>query len=144
MERLRQIASTKPRYTWYKSCIACQSNFRAWRKTQSLCSECYKCSRTLKESKATNNYISTKTPGLFLHRQIAEELIGRKLNTNEVVHHLDENPQNNDLTNLIVLSRYLHGKLHLYLDVQRVILEKSKNENIENCWNNLRVPMTTA
>ena len=26
----------------------------------------------------------------------------------------------------------------------RVVLEKSNNENIENCWNNLVVPMTTA
>jgi hypothetical protein len=34
-------------------------------------------------------------------------------------------------------DRYLVVKL-------RVIFEKSKIENIENCWNSLRVPMTTA
>ena len=26
----------------------------------------------------------------------------------------------------------------------RVVLEKSNSENIENCWNNLIVPMTTT
>ena len=29
-------------------------------------------------------------------------------------------------------------------DQQRVIFEKSRNENPENCWNNLIVPITTA
>jgi hypothetical protein len=96
------------------------------------------------QSRVTHQYITTNQPGRTEHRNLAETLLGRKLGTNEVVHHMDENPKNNRATNLVVMDRRLHGKLHLYLDRQRVIIEKSMNENIENCWNNLRVPMTTA
>ena len=78
------------------------------------------------------------------HRRIAEQVLNRKLHTNEVVHHLDENPKNNNLTNLIIISRKVHTSLHQFLKIQGVILEGSKNENNENCWDNLRVPMTTA
>jgi hypothetical protein len=31
-----------------------------------------------------------------------------------------------------------------YLDYQRVIIEKSMNENCGNCWKTLIAPMTTA
>lgn len=35
--------------------------------------------------------------------------------------------------------------IHIVLKQNKgVILEESKNENNENCWDNLRVPMTTA
>jgi hypothetical protein len=57
---------------------------------------------------------------------------------------LNENPKDNRLKNLIVLDRRTHGRLHSFLRLQRVIIEKSINENVENCWNNLRVPMTTT
>jgi hypothetical protein len=45
---------------------------------------------------------------------------------------------------LLTLSRTRHSRLHRYLDIQRVIIEKSVNENSENCWEALIVPMTTA
>ncbi len=102
------------------------------------------------ESKATNKYVvahgSTLENKQFRHehRKIAELLLGRKLCTNEVIHHMDENPENNNVSNLMVLDRRIHVKLHKYLDLQRVILEKSGNENSENCWKTLIIPMTTA
>ena len=42
---------------------------------------------------------------IFTHRKVAEEIIGRQLNKNEVVHHLDHNKLNNDKNNIVVLSR---------------------------------------
>lgn len=42
-----------------------------------------------------------------------------------IVHHLDENPDNNTITNLLILNRTQHTKLHRYLEKKLVaIIEK--------------------
>lgn len=46
------------------------------------------------------------------HRFIVEQKIGRKLTRDEVVHHIDGNRANNDISNLMVMSRGEHSKLH--------------------------------
>ena len=46
------------------------------------------------------------------HRIIMENHLGRLLNSNEVVHHKDENKKNNDISNLEVLSDIEHVRLH--------------------------------
>lgn len=139
-------ADTLGRYRHSLTCIACSSPYLGWRNKNALCPDCYKRKRELAaQGVATNNYENAGGGGYcWKHRKIAEELVGRKLNSSEVVHHIDENPRNNEITNLLVISRSMHGKLHLYLDTQRVILAKALNENFENCWNTLIAPMTTA
>ena len=47
-----------------------------------------------------------------LHRHIMEEHLGRELSRNEVVHHIDGNAFNNDLSNLMLLTRAEHAELH--------------------------------
>lgn len=46
------------------------------------------------------------------HRQIMEEHLGRKLGPDELVHHRNHNPFDNDLDNLEVLSHQAHSQLH--------------------------------
>lgn len=46
------------------------------------------------------------------HRVIMEKHLNRKLDTNEVVHHLNGNHKDNRIENLVVMSRSEHGKLH--------------------------------
>lgn len=46
------------------------------------------------------------------HRYIMEQYLGRKLKSNEVVHHIDGNRENNDIKNLQVMTRGEHSKLH--------------------------------
>jgi len=46
------------------------------------------------------------------HRHVMEEHLGRKLQPEEVVHHLDENPRNNKIENLVLRSRAQHVKDH--------------------------------
>ena len=134
-----------PRYTWTKICSACNNSFEAWRKTQVLCKDCYELSKNLSSKTiSTNNYVFLKQPGKTEHRVFAESILGRKLQTNEIVHHVDDNPKNNSANNLMVLDRRAHGRLHKYLDQQRVILEKSSSENFENCWEALIAPITTT
>lgn len=51
----------------------------------------------------------------YKHRQIAEECLGKKLHTKDVVHHLDGNKTHNSPENLIVLSPSSHSKLHHWM-----------------------------
>lgn len=52
--------------------------------------------------------------GLYpLHRVVAENKIGRLLNDNEDVHHVDENKMNNHPDNLEVLTKAEHTRLHM-------------------------------
>ena len=146
LEIARKRAKTRKRYTYTLICKACQNQFIAWRKTSILCPECYNSRNSYKLTLSTNNYeySSNYKEHIWQHRIIAEQTLRRPLKSNEVVHHMDENPKNNAITNLIVISRALHIRLHSYLSQQRVIIEKSMNENSENCWNNFIVPMTTT
>jgi len=138
--------STHKRTVYNHTCSVCGDYFTAWRKkiTLPICNVCRNLSKTLCKN-GLNPYENAKGDGYcWMHRRIAEKILKRKLNTNEVVHHMDNDPKNNSLINLIVISRSKHGSLHYFLRIQRVIIEKSMNENAENCWNTLIVPMTTA
>lgn len=46
------------------------------------------------------------------HHLVAYELLGRRLLPNEVVHHKDENRENNSPENLAVMTRSAHISLH--------------------------------
>jgi len=47
-----------------------------------------------------------------LHRHLMEQKLGRKLHFDEVVHHIDENKLNNDLSNLEIKTRSEHSRGH--------------------------------
>lgn len=135
-EKQKKIFNENGRYNYgIGNCIRCGKEITLWRKDQNFCKECvnYKT----RDNDNTHN-IS------WLYRKKIKQVFGLELSYNDVVHHLDENPSNNTIDNLIIISRQCHGKLHSYLKVQRAILEKSNNGISVNCWNNLRVPMTTA
>jgi len=54
----------------------------------------------------------TKDNYVLLHRVVAENKLGRLLNSNEIVHHIDEDKKNNDPSNLEVMTRRSHNELH--------------------------------
>jgi hypothetical protein len=59
-----------------------------------------------------NHPKKTKKGYVAEHRLIAEQKIGRFLNDDEDVHHINENKLDNRPENLIVLSKSEHMKLH--------------------------------
>jgi len=48
----------------------------------------------------------------YVHRYLIEINIGRKLKTNEIVHHIDGDKQNNSIENLEVMTVAEHTSLH--------------------------------
>lgn len=56
---------------------------------------------------------------VYEHRKVMAESIGRPLRSDELVHHKDENRQNNDLSNLEVVTRFEHKVLHRERDLGR-------------------------
>src|SRR5574343_887846 len=56
--------------------------------------------------------ISINGRRIAVHRYLAEQILGRPLASHEIIHHLDGNKMNNELSNLILISRSGHVKLH--------------------------------
>lgn len=50
--------------------------------------------------------------GKYLHRLIFEDYHNCKLDENDVIHHIDNDPLNNHPTNLICMSRKAHTLIH--------------------------------
>lgn len=46
------------------------------------------------------------------HRWIMEQHLGRKLLKTEIIHHLDGNKQNNDISNLAIMTLSSHTRFH--------------------------------
>lgn len=57
-----------------------------------------------------NIYGNPKTD--LVHRLVMAKHLGRKLRGDEIVHHIDGNGLNNDLSNLELMSRSEHSKIH--------------------------------
>lgn len=55
-----------------------------------------------------------KLHGRHEHRRVMEAYLGRILNRNEIVHHIDGNKHNNSVENLIVVTQSEHCKLHKF------------------------------
>ena len=68
---------------------------------------------------------------IYEHIYIIEKNLGRSLTENEIVHHLDNNPNNNKIENLIVLDKSQHAKIHAWVNKMEQEL-KNGNLNIFN------------
>lgn len=122
-------------------CIYCGKEYTINHKGQLGHGEC----RIKHSHKTVDNYNSVKrsNKGNTIGRQIILDL-GFEISPDMVVHHMDENPDNNQLSNLIILNRSYHAKLHRILEKNWSLFLKENNSNLENCWNILRGQLTTA
>lgn len=58
--------------------------------------------------------IKVKNGRKTYYRYLVEKYIGYKLPSNLTVHHIDGNHNNNELFNLMIVSKELHSLLHEY------------------------------
>jgi hypothetical protein len=135
--------ASKKRYG-KSNCKLCGSEIKLGKPTQKYCWECsVKISKI--STNSTNNYqYSGNSETIWEHQVHAEKLLERKLKTHEVVHHCNGDPKDNKLSNLILISKTQHGRLHQFIKEQRALMEKSINEQDENCWKTLIAQMTTT
>lgn len=63
---------------------------------------------------------------VYEHIYVIENYLGRSLREEEVVHHLDCNPMNNRIENLLLLTRDMHPKIHAWIDSGAFICESYK------------------
>lgn len=61
-------------------------------------------------------------------KYLMENYLDRYLEKHEIVHHKDENPLNNEINNLQILTRYEHGKLHHKKNSEIFICPMCRNE----------------
>ena len=104
--------------------------------------------------KVVKGYAYARTPGhphasrygnyVAVHRLVVEQHLGRFLHPSEVVHHLDDNPQNNAIENLQVfanngehLKSTLTGKHHNISEAGRLAIrqavQQSNRRRAKNC-----------
>lgn len=108
------------RYLLKHVCKTCGKKFYSKKKTTQFCSR--KCVLPRGGiTKRSNGYVwvkdwthpsANKQGYVYQHRVAAEKVIGRYVESWEVVHHKDRNRTNNDPSNLEVLSQYEHACRH--------------------------------
>ena len=71
---------------------------------------------SIKRLRGTGTKTYVKEYGRHQHRVVMERILGRKLKTIEIVHHIDGNKKNNDPKNLMLLKNQAeHASLHMKL-----------------------------
>lgn len=70
---------------------------------------------------------ATELGYVFLHRALMENKLGRLLTSDEVVHHKDGNKKNNDISNLELMDRRSHARLHMLEQGERMCVLRCPN-----------------
>jgi hypothetical protein len=60
-----------------------------------------------------HRFISVNGKRIAEHRHVVEQREGRKLGSDEIIHHVDGDPLNNQSDNLVILTRSEHMRLHM-------------------------------
>lgn len=81
------------------------------------------------------------------HILVMEKHLGRYLTYDEVVHHIDRNKLNNDISNLQLMTKYEHKRLHSKEDRKKVDLRYAKllldkGYTMEQVCNHLKISQT--
>lgn len=60
-----------------------------------------------------DGYLIDSKTGKYIHRLVMENYLGRPLTKEENIHHIDGNPKNNNIENLIIYSNSEHRKIEV-------------------------------
>ena len=109
----------------YSICPCCKKEFRRNHGNGTPRKYCsMKCFNTVRKNnfpkfqlppKEKKHYRVKKIDGkqIYYHRWVMENHLGRKLNRNEVIHHINGDPHDNRIENLMLLSQSEHMKIEL-------------------------------
>lgn len=129
----REIEYSKASKKQEHNCRQCapktHEDYKGWRYTtgyKQIYVEGYHPRKKIKtKTQKVMNYV-------FEHIIVMEKHIGRFLEEDEVVHHIDENRLNNDISNLYLCTKSNHGKLHQKIENLAILLYKHKLINFED------------
>lgn len=76
-------------------------------------------------------YTRGEHKGRLVHVVKMEKRLGRRLKTDECVHHIDRNKQNNSVNNLALLTKSAHARLHQFEDALEA---KQRRRNANGTW----------
>jgi len=86
------------------------------------------------------NYKKIKSVNKDEHILVMEEYLGRPLEKGEIVHHVDDNKQHNEIENLELCLRSVHSRYHQqkgdYFDVAKWSKDNPKGykHGTYSCW----------
>jgi hypothetical protein len=105
-----------------KVCEYCGNTINSKDKRQKFCNEkCYHSSKTGKNhpnwkggiKHRPDGYIRNSKNDKYIHRETMENYLGRKLNNNEHIHHINGNKSDNKIENLEIHTNSSHRKLEV-------------------------------
>lgn len=123
-----------------KKCVVCGVVFHKkqnmWRDktcSRKCCYELMVNTKSKREGfgfhKNTNGYKRSHLNWKYEHVLVAEKIIGRELLENEVVHHINQDKNDNSEENLIVLTKSEHSKVHCELKKTKELRKKNILQN---------------
>lgn len=97
-----------------KNLYCCKTCVLSWTRTKEHQSHAGKIGalKVIEKYRGTGTKTYVKENGRHQHRLVAEQILGRKLKENEIVHHKDNNKKNNDPSNLEVMTQAEHAREH--------------------------------
>jgi hypothetical protein len=138
-KRLKDYYNKVGRYNYGKGvCSICGKEMTMWKREQLSHLSC----RYKNLSDYNNQAPRDKRGNALAHGLVLE--MGIDIPKNYVVHHFDEDPFNNEPSNLYLMPRSAHSSLHRKLQIQRSLWLKSHSSNDENCWKTIRDHITKA
>lgn len=109
---MRNISGGSRKTQFKKGVQKFKENNPNWKGGRIINPRGYSMIRVPDHPKQNNGYV-------FEHRLIMEKHLGRYLESNEIIHHVDGNIINNKLENLEVMSQSEHMKLHNNLNKEK-------------------------
>jgi predicted nucleic acid-binding Zn ribbon protein len=138
--KVRKDAGLNYRTLYTKECQICGASYNVTAKHGSK--YCHDCRSKIANFAPANvkggsEYVYSKNEyktSTLEHRCIATKVIGRKLTSADIVHHIDGNTKNNSLENLLFLSNKKHIKLHQWLNEQLYIRGYKEKLTMKESW----------
>ena len=104
-------------HTLYKCvCLWCNTSFMGYRKGTKFCSlSCHTAARSSMREKGTYKTSCSSGREAWSYRYLAIKAVGEAILRGYCLHHVDFNIDNESLSNLVLLRRADHAKLHTYI-----------------------------